>query len=117
MLYPTLNQPLVILCLLFGGLLGGLIFDAGRVLAMLSGNDKYSKHIFDFVATILNFGLLFLINLKLNFGQFRLYVPIVFLSTFAFERFISKKLWTKLLEKWYSSIQRRKSARKTKKVD
>ena len=118
MLYPTLNQPLIVLWLLLAGFFGGLIFDLFRFVAMLSGNDKYSKYIFDFFATICVFGLLVLVNLKLNYGQFRLYVPFVFMITFTFERIIIKILWTKLLQKWYSNIaQRRKSVKSRKKEE
>ncbi len=107
MLYPTINQPLIFLALFVGGIVGGLIFDVFKILTTLSGNDKFSQHFFDFIATILAFCLLFLINLWLNFGQFRLYVPAVYLASFALERFISKFLWTKLVEKWYTSIAKR----------
>ena len=118
MLYPTLSQPLIVLCLLGGGILGGLIFDVFRLLTLLSGNDRYSKHIFDFLSTLCCFALLFILNLTLNFGQFRLYVLVVFLLTFALERLISKILWTKLLKKWYSSIaQRRNKTGKRKKEE
>ena len=107
MLYPTLNQPIILLALAAGGIFAGLIFDASKILATLSGNDKFSRHFFDFVATILSFLILFYLNLSLNYGQFRIYVLIVFLLSFALERLISKFLWTKLLSKWYSSITRR----------
>lgn len=109
MLYPTLNQPLLLLVLFASGIVGGLIFDVFRILTTLSGNDKISKHFFDFLATLLTFFLLFFVNMWLNYGQFRIYVPLVFLLSFTLERLLSKFLWTKLLSKWYSSITRRKT--------
>ncbi len=119
MLYPTVNQPLILLALLAGGLVGGLIFDFFKILATLSGGDKYSCHLFDFLAGIFTFVLLYLINLWLNYGQFRVYVVAVFLVSFAFERFLSKFLWTKLLEKWYTIFAKRgdNGKRKKKKLD
>lgn len=115
MLYPTLRQPLILLWMLIGGFVGGIIFDIFRCLTLLSGNDKYSRHIFDFLATASNFVLLFLINLHTNFGQFRFYVLLVFMFSFWAERIISKILWTKLLKKWYINItQRRNSGREEK---
>ena len=114
MLYPTLNQPLVLLMVVGAGLFCGLLFDVARILSLLSGNDKASVHIFDFLATVLSFCILFFVNLKFNYGQFRAYVLFVFVLGFAFQRFLSQKLWTKLLAKWYSSIVGNKHDRKTK---
>ena len=114
MLYPTLNQPLVLLIIFLVGLAGGLVFDVAKILTTLSGNDKWSGHVFDFVATIVCFVMLFFANLSVNYGQFRIYVLIVFLVSFALERLFSKILWTKLLTKWYTSITKRKTKRREK---
>ena len=119
MLYPTVNQPLIFVAMLVGGLIGGLIFDIFKVLTTLSGGDNFSRHLFDFLATIFTCSLLYLINLWLNYGQFRVYVLAVFLAGFAFERFLSKFLWTKLVEKWYTIFAKRgnNGKRKKKKLD
>lgn len=109
MLYPTLNQPLVLLIIFLVGLGCGLIFDIARILTTLSGNDRWSGYIFDFLATILSFVILFFANLYVNLGQFRLYVVAIFLVSFSIERLFSKFLWTKLLAKWYTNIAKRKS--------
>lgn len=115
MLYPTLSQPLVIVMMLLAGFACGIIFDIFRILTLLSGNDRISKHIFDFLATLSSFAILFLNNLHFNYGQFRLYVIALFLISFAIERKLAQKLWTKLLEKWYSNIvQRREKWKKEK---
>ena len=111
MLYPTLNQPLVILMTTLAGLFCGVFFDLARILNLLLGKNKYTKHIIEFFATIVACGVLFLTNLKFNYGQFRFYVVLIFLITFALERIITGILWTKLLKRWYSSItQRRKGS-------
>ena len=117
MLYPTLNQPIVLLALFAGGIVCGLVFDVCKILTTLAGNDKFSKHFFDFLATIFSFLLLFFVNLWCNYGQFRLYVFLVFLISFSLERLISKFLWTKLLSKWYSMIagREKKGGRKKEK--
>lgn len=118
MLYPTLNQPLVLLIIFIVGLLSGLIFDIARLLTTASGGDKWSKNIFEFLAVIFSFAILFFANLTFNLGQFRLYVLAIFLVSFALERFISKILWTKLLLKWYTSIMKRRKGKIEKaKVD
>ena len=107
MLYSTLNQPLVFLIIFLIGFASGFVFDAARILTTLSGGDRWSKHIFDFVATIICFVFLYFANLLANLGQFRLYILGVFLTSFALERFFSKILWTKLLSKWYTSITKK----------
>ena len=114
MLYPTLNQPLNLLIIFATGFFCGILFDMSRILTMLSGKDKYSAHIFDFIASIASFCILFYTNLQINYGEFRLYILGVFAISFALERFLSKKLWTKLLSKWYSSIVGKRNAGKTK---
>lgn len=123
MLYPTANQPLIIVVMLLTGFLCGIMFDSFRCLTYLSGGDKWSKHFFDFLATILSFVLLFFANLWTNYGQFRLFVVILFLLGFAIERIISKFLWTKLVIRWYNIFKldrinlkkKNKDGRKTEK--
>ena len=104
MLYPTVNQPIVILAMFFTGLACGLIFEIFRFLTFLSGNDKISKNFFDFLAVIFSFVLFFIVNLAVNYGQFRVYVILIFLIGFAVEEIILKILWTKLIEKCYTRI-------------
>ena len=115
MLYPTLIQPLVILMVFLAGLFSGLVFNLSKILAFLSGNDKYSKNIFDFLAMIFSFTVLFFVNLKFNYGQFRLYVLGVFLLSLIFEQFLSRVLWTKAISKCYNKlVWKLKNKRKTK---
>ena len=104
MLYPTVNQPIVILAMFFTGLACGIIFEIFRFLTFLSGNDKISKNFFDFLAVIFSFVLFFIVNLAVNYGQFRVYVILIFLIGFAVEEIILKILWTKLIEKCYTRI-------------
>ena len=114
MLYPTLNQPLIVLAIFATGLFCGILFDSARILTVLSGGDKFSAHLFDFLASIASFCILFYTNLQINYGEFRLYILGVFAISLVLERFLSKKLWTKLLSKWYSSIVGKRNAGKTK---
>ena len=104
MLYPTLLQPLVILMVFFTGLFSGVVFNLSKVLAFLSGSDKVSKGIFDFIATISSFAVLYFVNLKFNYGQFRLYVLVVFVLSLIFEQFLSQVLWTKAISKCYNKL-------------
>ena len=113
MLYPTLNQPLVLLIIFLVGFVCGCIFDLARILSTLAG-DIWAKHILDFFAIVISFSILFFSNLIFNLGQFRLYVLAIFLLSFALERFFSKILWTKVLSKWYSSITRKREESRAK---
>ena len=116
MLYPTLSQPLVFLVIFLTGIAGGVIFDVFKTLTFLSGNDKYSKILFDFLATIFSFALLYIVNLNVNYGQFRIYVLLTFLLALYLERLLSKFLWTKCIKRCYNRIKEKKNARKKKKV-
>lgn len=114
MLYPTLNQPLVFLVILAVGLASGLLFDLANILTILSGKDKFSKGLFDFIAVIFSFGVLFYSNLAVNYGQFRVYVLLTFLFAILIERLLSKILWTKCIKKWYNNIKEKRDERRKK---
>lgn len=105
MLYPTANQPLIIVVMFFTGFLSGIFFDIFRFLTYLSGGDKWSRNFFDFLSTIFSFAILFLANLWINYGQFRFYVVVIFFIGFFIERVISKILWTKLILKCYNTFK------------
>lgn len=105
MLYPTLNQPLVVLVIFIVAVASGVILDLARILSNFVGGQKFSRHFFDFLAVIFSFFLLEMANLKVNYGQFRIYVIVVFLVGLFLERILSKFLWTKLLSKCYTKIE------------
>ncbi len=111
MLYPTQNQPLLFLVLIIVGFLCGILFDLGNLICTLAGRDKYAHHITYFLATTLTLGILFIVNLFMNYGQFRAFVIIVFVLSLILERLISKFLWTKLVQKCYSIFNKRKGAK------
>lgn len=104
MLYPTANQPLVILVLFLAGLFSGIIFNISKLLAILSGGDKYSKAIFDFLATITACSILFFVNLQFNYGQFRAYVLFIFVLGIIIEKILLRVLWTKGISKCYNKL-------------
>lgn len=112
-LYPTLNQPLILLAIFLIGILGGLLLDVARLCSSLLGNLKFIRYIFEFSAVVISMLALFIANLNLNYGSFRIYVVAVFLLSFVLERILSKILWTKLLSKWYSSITKSKQRKKS----
>ena len=128
MLYPTLNQPIVILTILAAGLLAGFIFDISKLLAKGCGKLKFADIFFDFLAVLFSFFLLLTVNLFVNYGQFRGYVFVLFLAAILLERALSnlivrkisknsskkrkinKKCWKviKLLIKYYQWTKKRK---------
>lgn len=117
MLYTALSQPLVFLLTFLAGIAGGVLFDVFKTLTFLSGNDKYSKVFFDFLATLFAFSLLYIVNLNINYGQFRIYVLVAFLLALFCERLLSKFLWTKCIKRCYNRLREKGYARKKKKVD
>ena len=112
MLYPTLSQPFVACMIAMCGMLGGGVFDLSNLVKFLSGGDKLSKNIFDFISIIICAFLLFVFNLFFNYGQIRIFVLIIFLIFFSLERFLSKVLWTKLVKKCYNKIKLCRTKRK-----
>lgn len=111
MLYETLSQPLVILCIAVVGLLAGLFVDVANILDSFCNKNKVVKHILYFLCTILSASLLFYTNLKINYGKARLYVLVIFFLAYIIERITIGKLWTKLIEKCYNVSERRKQRR------
>ena len=100
MLYESLSQPLIILCVLASGIAAGMIFDIGKFANYFFNRNKVSKQIILTICTIIS------ANLKVNFGRFRVYILLIFALAIIFERFTIGKLWTKLLEKCYNSLVR-----------
>lgn len=117
LLYQSQNQPLIIFVIFLAGIFSGAIFDVTRLMTLFFGNGKLAKHLFEFVATVVSGFLLFLTNLQFNYGQFRLYVILIFIISFVLERFFASFLWTKLIKKCYSRfMQRRNEGGKRKEI-
>lgn len=103
MLYPTLNQPLMLFIVFCCGVFCAVIFDVLKIFS----KQKIMKHVADFFAVVFSFALLFAVNLKLNYGQFRIYIVAIFLLSFLIEKIISKFLWTKVVKKCYIKLRRK----------
>lgn len=103
MLYPTLSQPIVFLCLAAAGLVCGLLFEIKRFISSF-----WFKHIFDFFMVIFSAGIFFVLNLHLNYGQFRFWTIFTFVLVIILERVI----FAFFAKKWYSfSHGRQKKAK------
>ena len=106
MLYPTFNQPLLLLCIAIAGFLCGLIFDAANFLLFAVKKKKFLSQLLYFFAIIISSFVLFFVNLKINYGQFRLFTLFEFITFLLIERFTLGILWTKALDKCYNKLTR-----------
>ena len=87
LLYETLSQPLIFLITFFVGLGSGIIFDLRNYISFLCAKNKVIDIILDILSILIICGVLFFINLKINFGQFRFYVPLAFFTGLILERY------------------------------
>ncbi len=113
MLYQTLSQPVILLWLILGGIFCGILWDVKTIFCILF-NNKIAKHFFEFFACFCAILLLFTLNLKLNFGELRIYFLLIFVISFILERFISKNFLAKPIAKCYNKMKEKRNARKTK---
>lgn len=94
-LFETLSQPYILLCLIVFGILSGFIFDICNIISFLCNNNKIVKNITQCLGTILCFFVLFIVNLKTNYGQFRLYIFLIYFLFVFIERITIGKLIAK----------------------
>lgn len=104
MLYETLSHPKLALIFLFLGLVGGLIFDIGNFIKFLFANKKLPCVILDIIQTSLCLFLIFIVNLKVNYGVVRLFPYILFLISFYLERISLGKIIAKIYLKCYNLL-------------
>ncbi len=94
-LFETLSQLYILLCLIVFGFISGFVFDVFNTITFLCNNNKVTKNILQCIATILCFFILFLVNLKTNYGQFRLYIFLVYFLFIFVERITIGKVIAK----------------------
>jgi len=104
MLYETLSQIQLSLIFLGLGLLGGLIFDVGIFIKFLFANKKIPSIILDFIETVLCLLLVFIFNVKTNYGVIRLFPYLLFMLSFSLERITIGKIIAKIYFKCYNLI-------------
>ena len=92
MLYPTLNQPIVMLVMFFVGFASGLLFDFAFLLKKSLKDLKATNIFFDFLACIFSFVIFFVTNLYINYGQFRIYVVVIFIIACLLQRVLSNQI-------------------------
>lgn len=104
MLYETLSQPVAFLIFAISGFLSGVIFDVFSVAKILCLRKKVVCQIFDFFALGMCCLVFFLINLKILFGEIRLYAIMLFFSFLIIERISIGKLLEKFFYMCYNAL-------------
>ncbi len=105
-LFETLSQPYILVWLIFSGFCSGFLFDVTNTITFLCNNNKVVKNVFEALATISCFFILFFVNLHTNYGQFRIYVLIVFLLFLFLQRLTLGKLIAKTNTLCYNTFKR-----------
>lgn len=101
-LFETANQFYIFLSCIFFGFLSGLFFDLAGLICFLCKNNKIIRFFCDFFAVLMCFFVVFLICYKLNYGQFRIYIPLVFGGFCYLQRITLGKLVAKGYLKCYT---------------
>lgn len=105
-IFETLNEPKIFLFLIIFGFLCGFLFDICYLITFLCNENKIVKNILQFFATIICFFIVFLINLKLNYGVFRAYIFISFFFAIFLERITLGKLFAKTRNWCYTHFKK-----------
>ena len=106
MLYQTLDQPRLLMIFLLVGIGCGIIFDIGNFIKFLFANKKIPTIIIDFIQTSISIVLVFYINLKVNYGEVRLFPIIITMTSFSIERITLGKFIAKLYISCYNKLQK-----------
>ena len=102
MLYPTLSQPFVALCIFITSFLSGFLFDIANLALLAFKQNKIIKNIFYAISTFFATFLLFLTNFYTNYGQFRFFIVVIFIGSIVLQRFIIGKPLSKLYSICYN---------------
>ena len=116
MLYEALSQPAVFLWLTLGGFAGGFVFDLKNIFLSFFHKNKVLAQILLFFSTFLAFLLCFFLNLKTNYGEFRIFPIFAFSLAFAIERFFAQNFLAKPFAKCYNKIKGKFDERRARKA-
>lgn len=124
MLYETLKQPSLLIAFIIAGICSGIIFDIGNFIKFLFSNKKFPSIIIDIIQTSFIIFVEFIINLKYNYGQIRLFPIFIFLIFFTIERLTLGKIVAKFYSSCYNNLiklickmWRKKQNDKTNEID
>lgn len=113
MLYEVSTQPKVFAILAIVGFLCGFLFDVKDVLFFKS--NKIISQIALFFVTFAILFVFFILNLTLNFGQFRLFAVVAFFLSFFIQRAIIKNFVANKILKCYNKHKKNENERKMEK--
>lgn len=111
MLYQTLSQPLVFLYLFLAGVAGGLVFELFLLFSKFFKHKAVKQSLY-FIATIFNALIFFAVNLSVNYGQFRVYALLTFVSAIILERLLLGKFFAIIFKRCYNILNGRKQKKK-----
>lgn len=124
MLFSTSSQALVFISLFASAFLCGIVFDAGDIFVFLCGKNKFARFIIDLILTLFACFVLFIVILKYNYGELRLWCILSFILGFFIERISISKLIAKSemwcynkFEKFKKFVSQKREERKRKKND
>ena len=106
MLYETLSQPKLFFIFLILGILGGFVFDVGNYIKFLFNNKKISNTILDIIEISICLFLIFICNLKFNYGLIRLFPILIFTLSFSIERITLGKIIAKFYLSCYNMFNK-----------
>lgn len=108
MLYETLAQPMILFFVVVVGFLCGVVFDIRKFLAKyLCENNKWANLVLDFLATLVVGAIFFLLILKINYGEIRLWQILFFVASLMLERVSVGKLVAKGLSLCYNFFSKK----------
>lgn len=107
MLYETLAQPMILFFVVVVGFLCGIVFDVRKFLFNLCEKNRWAGLVLDFVATIFVGAIFFLLILKINYGEIRLWQILFFVASLVLERVTIGKLVAKWLSLCYNFFSKK----------
>lgn len=105
MLYEVISQPSVFLWLALGGFAAGILFDLRTIFLLFFKKKNVVSQILLFFSSFLALFLCFFLNLKTNYGEFRIFPVFAFILAFAVERFFAQNFLAKPLSKCYNKLK------------
>lgn len=112
MLYEALTQPTIFIVLSLGGFLSGFFFDVKNVLSYCCKNNRFFTQILLFLSTLLTFLIYFFLNLRMNYGEFRIFPIFAFVLSFCIQRFLINNFLANPIVKCYNKHKDKKHERK-----
>lgn len=117
MLYEALAQPTIFIVLAMGGFLSGFMFDLKSILSYCFKNNKIITQILLFFCTLFMFFVYFYLNLRINYGEFRVFPIFSFGLSFCIQRFLMNNFVANTIIKWYNKHKEKRYERQKKLVE